>query len=121
MPSIGQSNSQVPQLLDFDPAASAFLAGPTSICELERPGLPWPRVYATPPSASSIHAGSTIRGVGPGGSNPLAPTTYEYSHLRRQRRREAVADGMRAKVDGRLLHAQDVDPVEQGAREELAA
>ncbi len=55
------------------------------------------------------------------GLSPLAPTTYEYSHLYRQRRCEAVSNGVRAKVDGRLLHPQDVDPVEERARQELAS
>jgi len=32
-----------------------------------------------------------------------------------------MADRMRAEVNGRLLDAQDIDPVEQGAREELSA
>ena len=59
--------------------------------------------------------------VGSVGPSPLAPTAYGYSHLRRQGCRETVSDGVRAEVDGRLLHPKDVDPVEQGAREELAA
>jgi hypothetical protein len=45
------------------------------------------------------------------------PTTYEYSQLRRQRRREAVPHRVRAEVDGRLPDPQDLDAVEQGARQ----
>jgi len=42
-----------------------------------------------------------------GGLSPLAQTTYEYSHLRRECCRKAVSDGVRAEVDGRLLDPQD--------------
>ena len=49
-----------------------------------------------------------------GGSNPLAPTTYGYSQLSRQHRREAMTDRVRAERDGRLPHPQDLDAVEQG-------
>ncbi len=54
-------------------------------------------------------------------STPLAPTTYEYSDLPRQRCRETVPDGVRAEVDGRFLDPENVDPVEQRAGEELTA
>src|SRR4051794_268883 len=40
--------------------------------------------HATSRSALRTPSGSTIRGVGTGGSNPLAPTTYAYSDLCRQ-------------------------------------
>ena len=61
-----------------------------------------------------IQVGTTILSVGPGGSNPLAPTTYEYSKLRRERRTEAVADGMFAEVHGRLAHAEHLDALKDG-------
>src|ERR1035441_6256445 len=38
-----------------------------------------PTTYAAPRSALAIHSGSTIRGVGTAGSNPLAPTTYPFN------------------------------------------
>ena len=56
-----------------------------------------------------------------GGSNPLAPTTYDYSHLRRERCSETVSDGVRAEVDGRFCDPQNVDPIKERARQELAA
>jgi hypothetical protein len=39
----------------------------------------YPTTYATPRSALAIHTGSRIRGVGTGGSNPLAPTKTSSS------------------------------------------
>ena len=56
-----------------------------------------------------------------GGSNPLAPTTYEYSDLRRERCSETVSDGVCAEVDGRFCDPENVDPIEQGACKELTA
>ncbi len=79
------------------------------------------RYYAGHASAAATHSGGTILGVGPGGSTPLAPTIYEYSHFPWQRFGKAVSDSVRAEADSRLPHSQDVDPVEEGAGQNLAA
>jgi hypothetical protein len=54
------------------------------------------------------------------GAIPLAPTIYEYSQLRRQRRRKAVSYGVRAQVDRRLSDPQDLDAVKQRARQQTS-
>ena len=64
-------------------------------------------------------AGSTIRGVGTTGSNPLAPTTYGYSDFRGQRRGNPMPDCVVREVGRRLPESQDVEPAERGAREHL--
>jgi hypothetical protein len=64
-------------------------------------------------------AGSTIRGVGTTGSNPLAPTTYGYSDFRGQRRGNPMPDCVVREVGRRLPESQDVDLAECDAREHL--
>ena len=54
-------------------------------------------------------------------ATPLAPTIYGYSDRLRKRRGEPMTDRMFAQVDCGFTQAEHVDPVEQSARQELAA
>jgi hypothetical protein len=67
-----------------------------------------------------MRSGTMIRVVGPGGSNPLAPTTYERSDLLGQSRCQSVTDDVRGQVCRRLPEPEHVDVFEQGVGDHAA-
>ena len=84
-----------------------------------------PTTYAAPRSAFAIHSGSTIRGVGTAGSNPLAPTrlTDRSGELERGRQGDIQPqfDGVGCQLVLQPLEAQNVGAREDRGGDRLAA